>query len=98
MGCGALVADRQKQWPTSFDFSNTYLHLDELFLHDAPVEYENNDGEVVRLSQGQTPGKLDFTLNDIAKGDVTELRFERVAGGLACKTTCPSGRQWIAGA
>merc|ERR1719316_2415271 len=49
MGCGALVADRQKNWPTSFDFSQDYLHLDELFQHGAPVEYENNDGDAVKL-------------------------------------------------
>ena len=28
--------------------SRTYLHLDELFQHGAPIEYENSDGDVVR--------------------------------------------------
>jgi len=91
MGCGALVADRQKNWPTSFDFSKPYLHLDELFLHNAPVEYENNDGDIVKLSPSKTPGRLEFTLNCEPKPDVTELRFDASSGRLEMQEEMPLG-------
>ncbi|CAJ1359191.1 unnamed protein product, partial [Effrenium voratum] len=31
MGCGAAVSERQSGWPTSFDFSQAYLHVEELW-------------------------------------------------------------------
>jgi hypothetical protein len=91
MGCGALVADRQKNWPTTFDFDASYLHLDELFQHGAPVEYENNDGDVVRLGPGTEPGELDFQLNGAAKGVATELRFDAASGRLVRQNDEPLG-------
>mmetsp|Transcript_60525 Transcript_60525/g.131138 ORF Transcript_60525/g.131138 Transcript_60525/m.131138 type:complete len:680 (+) Transcript_60525:81-2120(+) len=90
MGCGALVADRQANWPTTFDFSKSYLHLDELFLHGAPVEYENAEGDMVKLAPGK-PGRLDFFLNDQMKGEVTELRFDNGTGRLTQQEGAPLG-------
>lgn len=82
MGCGALVAERQRSWPTTFDMSRSYLHVDELFQHGAPIEYENNDGDIVRISESTGPGKLLFHLNGELKGEVTELRFDPNSGRL----------------
>jgi len=89
MGCGALVADRQKNWPTTFNFAKSYLHLDELFLHSAPVEYENSDGDIVKLSPGKEHGKLEFHLNDQIKGEVTELRYDQASGRLVQQGDMP---------
>lgn len=91
MGCGALVADRQKNWPTTFDFDASYLHLDELFQHGAAVEYENNEGDIVRLATGTTPGELDFQLNGAPKGVVTELKFDAASGRLLRQDGEPLG-------
>lgn len=82
MGCGALVAERQRNWPTSFDISRSYLHIDDLFQHGAPVEYENNDGDMVRISESTGPGKLLFHLNGDLRGEVSELRFDPNSGRL----------------
>jgi len=82
MGCGALVADRQRTWPTTFDFSRNYLHLDELFQHGAPLEYETEEGDIVRLTEGKSPGRLECFLNSDAKGEVTELSFNTSSGRL----------------
>lgn len=89
MGCGALVADRQKNWPKSFDFSKNYLHLDELFLHNGAVEYESSDGERVKIAPGKEPGNLDLELNGVAKGMITELRFEPSTGRLSMQEDLP---------
>eukprot|EP00928_Gymnodinium_smaydae_P044208 TRINITY_DN29507_c0_g3_i2.p1 TRINITY_DN29507_c0_g3~~TRINITY_DN29507_c0_g3_i2.p1 ORF type:complete len:680 (-),score=127.05 TRINITY_DN29507_c0_g3_i2:149-2188(-) len=89
MGCGALVADRQQNWPTSFDFSANYLHLDELFLHGAPVEYENGDGEWVKLAPGKSPGRLELFLNETPRGEVTELIYDRCSGRLSMQDDQP---------
>jgi len=91
MGCGALVADRQKHWPTSFDFNKNYLHLDELFLHNAPVEYENCDGDAVMLCPSKTPGVMEFHLNGELKSEVTELSFEASSGRLSIQDDIPVG-------
>merc|ERR1740121_3409691 len=91
MGCGALVADRQKSWPTSFDFSQAYCHLDELFLNGAPIEYENTDGDIITLSPGSEPGKLNFALNGEQRAEVTELKFETSSGRLAMQGNVPLG-------
>lgn len=89
MGCGALVADRQRNWPTKFDFSANYMHLDELFQHGAPVEYENNDGHIVKLSPAQEPGALIFELNGEVRGEVTELQFDPNSGKLSMQGGAP---------
>ena len=44
---------RQRKWPKTFSFGANYLHLDELFQHGAPVTYENNDGDPVKLAAGK---------------------------------------------
>jgi len=91
MGCGALVADRQKNWPTSFDFSQAYCHLDDLFLNGAPVEYENSDGDMVTLSPGSEPNRLDFMLNGEKRSEVTELKFDTSSGRLSMQGGAPLG-------
>lgn len=82
MGCGAAVADRQEQWPKSFDFAADYLHIDELWEPGAPLEYHNEDGDVVKLGASSTPGRLTFELNGVAKEEVTELSFHAGSGRL----------------
>jgi len=82
MGCGAAVADRQKQWPTSFDFSSDYLHIDELWEPQAPLEYINEDGDVIKLGASETSGRLTLELNGVTKEDVTELSFHAGSGRL----------------
>eukprot|EP00927_Polykrikos_kofoidii_P059256 TRINITY_DN54460_c0_g1_i1.p1 TRINITY_DN54460_c0_g1~~TRINITY_DN54460_c0_g1_i1.p1 ORF type:complete len:683 (+),score=118.02 TRINITY_DN54460_c0_g1_i1:95-2143(+) len=89
MGMGALTADRQRNWPTSFDLSLTYLHLDDLFESGAPVDYENSDGDTVRISPGKKPGALEFYLNSDFKGEVTELRYDPSSGRLAMQDDVP---------
>lgn len=91
MGCGALVADRQTKWPSNFDFSQTYLHLDELWQYGSPVEYENNEGHTVKLSPGTSPGRLVFDLNGAPKGEVTELRYDPSSGRLQMQEGQPLG-------
>eukprot|EP00931_Biecheleriopsis_adriatica_P031362 TRINITY_DN18400_c0_g1_i1.p1 TRINITY_DN18400_c0_g1~~TRINITY_DN18400_c0_g1_i1.p1 ORF type:complete len:689 (-),score=169.56 TRINITY_DN18400_c0_g1_i1:47-1960(-) len=82
MGRGAAVADRSTKWPKSFDFSPAYLHLDELWLQNAPVQYENVDGDIVKLGRSEKEGRLSYELNGVAKDDVTELRFDVSSGRL----------------
>lgn len=91
MGCGALVAERQRSWPTKFDFSRPYLHLDELFQIGAPVEYENNDGDKIKISESTGPGKLLWYFNEDLKGEVTELRFDPNSGRLVMQDNQPFG-------
>jgi len=91
MGCGALTADRQKHWPSSFDFSQQYLHLDELFQNGDPVEYENCDGDMIRLSPHKTPGKLEFHSNSDLKDDITELRYDHSSGRISMQDNQPLG-------
>eukprot|EP00434_Breviolum_minutum_P046225 symbB.v1.2.041678.t1/scaffold8491.1/size6119/1 len=61
----------QNKWPTTFDYSKSYLHVDELWQSNSPVEYENSDGDQVKLIP--ETGKLLLELNGVAKGEVTEL-------------------------
>eukprot|EP00932_Pfiesteria_piscicida_P022097 SRR837773.8863.p1 GENE.SRR837773.8863~~SRR837773.8863.p1 ORF type:complete len:341 (-),score=61.67 SRR837773.8863:19-894(-) len=91
MGCGALVAHTQRHWPSTFDFSKNYCHLDELFQQGAPVEYENNDGDIVKILPDLEPGKLIFQLNGETKGEVTELRFDSSSGRLSMQGGAPLG-------
>mmetsp|Transcript_138852 Transcript_138852/g.443301 ORF Transcript_138852/g.443301 Transcript_138852/m.443301 type:complete len:675 (+) Transcript_138852:47-2071(+) len=91
MGCGALVAHMQRSWPTSFDFSQSYCHLDELFQHGAPVEYENSDGDVVKLMPDSEPGKMIFQINGETKGEVSELKFDTSSGRLVMQGGAPLG-------
>eukprot|EP00929_Paragymnodinium_shiwhaense_P081401 TRINITY_DN4257_c0_g1_i2.p1 TRINITY_DN4257_c0_g1~~TRINITY_DN4257_c0_g1_i2.p1 ORF type:complete len:669 (-),score=147.97 TRINITY_DN4257_c0_g1_i2:81-2087(-) len=89
MGLGALTAERQKHWPTTFDFAQRYLHLDELFLHNAPVEFENNDGELVKLAAGPTPGSMELFINSEKKGEVVELRYDAASGRITMQDDLP---------
>lgn len=91
LGTGALVAERSKQWPSTFDFSKVHLHLDELFQHGAPVNYDNSDGNTVLLAQGKEPGKIDFSLDGVFKREVTALRYDRNTGRLADHENNPFG-------
>jgi len=93
MGSGALVVDRQQKWPTSFDFGRTYLHLDELFQDGAPLEYENNDGDMVKLESAGPDqlGKLIFSLNGIVKREIYGLRFDPHSGKLTDNEDNPLG-------
>lgn len=83
MGCGALVADRQRGWPTNFDFSQNYCHLDELFQYGAPVEYENTDGDAISIAPDDEPGKLVFSVNGERKDVITELMYDPACGKLS---------------
>lgn len=89
MGCGAAVSERQNKWPTTFDFSNNYLHVEELWQSNSPVEYENSDGDQVKLIP--ETGKLLLELNGVAKGEVTELRYDPPSGQLLQQESLPLG-------
>eukprot|EP00913_Durusdinium_trenchii_P010510 g9855.t1 len=89
MGCGAAVSERQNKWPTSFDFSQSYLHVDELWQSNSPVEYENTDGDLVKLIPES--GRLLFELNGISKGEVNELRYDPPSGQLLQQEGLPLG-------
>lgn len=91
MGCGALTADRQKNWPASFDFTANYLHIDSLFSSNAPVEYENTEGDIVGLSLSKEPGKIDCHINGEMRGEITELRFDPNSGRLSQQGGAPLG-------
>mmetsp|Transcript_87983 Transcript_87983/g.137886 ORF Transcript_87983/g.137886 Transcript_87983/m.137886 type:complete len:669 (-) Transcript_87983:122-2128(-) len=91
MGCGALVAERQKKWPSSFDFNIDYLHMDDLFQHGAPVEYENSDGDMVKLAAAEELGKLQFHLNGELKREISALRYDPNSGRLADQDNSPLG-------
>lgn len=89
MGCGAAVSERQNKWPTTFDYSKSYLHVDELWQSNSPVEYENSDGDQVKLIP--ETGKLLLELNGVAKGEVTELRYDPPSGQLLQQEALPLG-------
>uniref|UniRef100_A0A7S1FCT1 Tr-type G domain-containing protein n=1 Tax=Noctiluca scintillans TaxID=2966 RepID=A0A7S1FCT1_NOCSC len=91
MNTGALVADRQRKWPKTFSFGANYLHLDELFQHGAPVTYENNDGDPVKLAAGKEPGKLEFYLHGELKKEITSLRYDSSSGRLSAQDGSPLG-------
>lgn len=91
MGCGALAAETQQNWPKSFDFSRTYLHIDELFQAGAPVEYENNDGDIIKISEGPGLGRMLWYVNGELRGEVTELMFEPNSGRLSIQEDQPLG-------
>mmetsp|Transcript_26991 Transcript_26991/g.52112 ORF Transcript_26991/g.52112 Transcript_26991/m.52112 type:complete len:700 (+) Transcript_26991:1-2100(+) len=91
MGCGALAAETQQNWPKSFDFSSTYLHLDELFQSAAPVEYENNDGDMIKICEGPGLGRMLCYVNGELRGEVTELKFDPNSGRLSIQEDQPLG-------
>mmetsp|Transcript_38659 Transcript_38659/g.99934 ORF Transcript_38659/g.99934 Transcript_38659/m.99934 type:complete len:687 (-) Transcript_38659:15-2075(-) len=91
MGFGALVANSETKWPTTFDMSGNYLHLDECFQQGAPIEYENTDGDAVKISPGPVPGKLAWTLNGESKPDILELKFDGKSGRLTMNGGMPLG-------
>jgi len=92
MGLGALTAERQKSWPTSFSFDPDYLHLDELFQHGAPIEYENNDGDMVKIAPAKELGRLEFHLNGEFKRQIAELLYDPHSGRLADELNSPLGQ------
>jgi len=85
------VAERQKLWPKSFDFSCDYLHMDDLFQHGAPVEYENSDGDIVKLAAAEELGKLQFFLHGELKREISALRYDPNSGRLADQDNAPLG-------
>jgi len=91
MGCGALLADKQRHWPTSFDFGSNYLHLDSLFSSRGAVEYENTDGDAISLSIGSEPGKIAYAVHGEPRGDITELLYDPNSGRLAREGNVPLG-------
>lgn len=89
MGCGAAVSERQTKWPSTFDFSPSYLHVEELWQANAAVEYVNADGDQISLAPADEPGRLLLELNGVSKGEVTELSYDPSSGALLQQESLP---------
>jgi hypothetical protein len=91
MGSGALVKSKQGNWPSDFDFGMRYLHLDDLFQHEAPVEYENHEGNLVKLAKSKAAGKLEFYVDGTMQREISGLKYDPNTGRLADQDNSPLG-------
>jgi hypothetical protein len=77
MGTGALVASKKELWPTGFDRYRTYVGLNEAFSSRDTVTFVNAENDTIELHVCETPGYLEFFVNDTFIKHVSRLTYVR---------------------